>query len=227
MAVSPRTSGKASRRTGCRSSTMGAGLALGRAYRPRCRWLTNPHHPSSSSTSCTRQAEMWLPTWSTSPRSWVAAWSLRSRPWGPGSLPSNSPRPTATTPGRPRPGGTPHPGLPGGRPGRRPGRTGGPRLAAAADPGDPSRAVLLVSQPGRPPNRALSADPTRGGLPLRGAPRLLNGEACPPTRTGLREGQGHRHPGRMNTETTSGRPAPSVRQQPSAGNRPSIWQIDQ
>jgi hypothetical protein len=83
-------------------------------------------------------------------------------------------------------GGTPHPGVPGGRPGRRPGRTRGPRLAAAADPGDPSWAVPLVSQSRRPPDRALSADGTRGGHPLRGAPRLLNAEACPLTRTGLR-----------------------------------------
>jgi len=52
---------------------------------------------------------------------------------------------------------------------------------AAADLGDPSWAVLLVSQSGRPPDRALSADATRGSHPLRGAPRLLNAEACPLT----------------------------------------------
>src|SRR5215204_3640055 len=75
--------------------------------------------------------------------------------------------------GRPCRGGPADPSVSGGRPWRRLGCAGGPWLGTAAEFGDPPGAVLFVSDARGPPHRPVPVDSSGGGLPLRGAPRLL------------------------------------------------------
>ena len=52
------------------------------------------------------------------------------------------------------------------------------RAGSAADLGDPARAVLLVSNAGRPPDRVVPADSTRGGRPLQWTAGFLSAPDC-------------------------------------------------